>query len=107
MKVMRMHNRLTREKRGVSKAAVHDRNVDLAAQLETEKARRAWAEERERETRHAFTISQEALRTLETKYEMTAQDHQLLTSQAAKVCVYNCVCMYVSVCIYVFIPDEI
>ena len=64
--------------------SLQDKAKEVAAQLESEKARRLAAEERERETRHAFTISQEALRTLEGKFEMTWQEHELLTGQAAK-----------------------
>ena len=63
---------------------LQDKVKEVSAQVDGEKARRLAAEERERETRHALTISQEALRTLEGKFEMTWQEHELLTCQAAK-----------------------
>jgi hypothetical protein len=65
--------------------SMQDKILDLSSQLENEKARRLSAEGRERETRQSFTLSQEALRTLEGKYEMAWQDTQMLTTQLAKV----------------------
>ena len=64
---------------------LQDKITNFASELEGEKARRLAAEERERETRHAFTISQEALRTLEGKFEMTWQEHEMLSSQIVKL----------------------
>jgi chromosome segregation ATPase len=64
---------------------LQDKIKNVTSELQGEKARRLSAEERERETRHAFTISQEALRTLEGKFEMTWQEHEMISSQTAKL----------------------
>ena len=65
--------------------AMQDKILDLESQVESENVRRTSAEERERETKQAFTLSQEALRTLQSKFDMTWQEHELLTSQVAKL----------------------